>query len=119
MGFVRQALHKSEARRDLYLEIEEGLEQMALTNLAELDSRRVVLAKQVGEAEKAEATAFARVEPKAAAELARRQERALSPVRCCRSDGSITLRASGPSESAATDGITGWNSNSQSAASRS
>ena len=75
MGFVRQALHKSGARRDLYLEIEEGLEQMALTNLAELDPRRVALAKQIGEAEKAEAAAFARVEPKAAAELAKRQER--------------------------------------------
>ena len=70
---MRQALHKSGARRDNCLGIEEGLEQMALTNLAELDPRRVTLAQPVGEAEKAEAAAFARAE--ATVDLAKRQER--------------------------------------------
>ena len=75
MGFMRQAMHKSGARRDPHLGLNEGGERMALEQLAELDPRRAALAKQIWDAEKAEATAFAQAEPKAAAELAKRQER--------------------------------------------
>ncbi len=75
MGFMRQAMHKSGARRDHYLSLNEGGERMALEQLAELDPRRAALTKQVGSAEKAEAAAFAWAEPKATAELAKRQER--------------------------------------------
>ncbi len=75
MGFMRQAMHKSGARRDRHLGLNEGGQRMALEQLAELDPRRAALARQIGDAEKAEAAAFARAEPKAAAELAKRQER--------------------------------------------
>jgi hypothetical protein len=43
--------------------------------LAKLDPRCAELAQQLPAAEKAEATAFARIEPTAAAELAQRQAR--------------------------------------------
>ncbi len=75
MGFMRQAMHKSGARRDRHLGVNEGGERMALEQLAELDPRRAALARQIGDAEKAEAAAFTRAEPKAAAELAKQQER--------------------------------------------
>jgi hypothetical protein len=52
------------------------MEKRALTNLAELDLRRAKLAQQMPEAEKAEAKAFAKAEPAAAVELAKRQDRA-------------------------------------------
>lgn len=47
-GFMRQAMHKSGARRDSHLGLNEGGERMALEQLAELDPRRVALTKQVG-----------------------------------------------------------------------
>jgi len=75
MGFMRQAMHKSGVRRDPHLGLNEGGEHMALEQLAELDPRRAALTRQIGDAEKAEAAAFARAEPKAAAELAKWQER--------------------------------------------
>ena len=75
MGFLRQVAHKTGARRDLYLSVNESTEQMAVAQLAKLDPRRAELAKHVPEAEKAEATAFARVEPAATAELTKRQTR--------------------------------------------
>ena len=75
MGFLRQVAHKTGARRDLYLSVNESTEQMAVAQLAKLDPRRAELAKHIPEAEKAEAMAFARVEPVAAAELTKRQAR--------------------------------------------
>ncbi len=48
---------------------------MAVAQLAKLAPRRSELAKHIPEAEKAEAAAFARAEPVAAAELTRRQTR--------------------------------------------
>jgi hypothetical protein len=48
---------------------------MAVAQLAKLDPRRAELVKHIPEAEKAEATAFARVEPAATAELTKRQTR--------------------------------------------
>jgi Ti-type conjugative transfer relaxase TraA len=76
MGFVRQVMHKTGVRRDTPLAGNEGVEKRALTNLAELDLRRAKLAQQMPEAEKAEAKAFAKAEPAAAVELAKRQDRA-------------------------------------------
>ena len=75
MGFLRQVAHKTGARRDLYLSVNESTEQMAAAQLAKLDPRRAELAKHIPEAEKAEAMAFARVDPVAAAELTKRQAR--------------------------------------------
>jgi hypothetical protein len=75
MGFLRQVAHKTGARRDLYLSVNESTEQMAVAQLAKLDPRRAELVKHIPEAEKAEATAFARVEPAATAELTKRQTR--------------------------------------------
>ena len=76
IGFVRQVMHKTGVRRDTPLAGNEGVEKTALTNLAELDLRRAKLAQQIPEAEKAEAKAFAKAEPAAAVELAKRQDRA-------------------------------------------
>jgi hypothetical protein len=76
MGFMRQVMHKTGVRRDTPLAGNEGVEKRVLTNLAELDLRRAKLAQQMPEAEKAEAKAFAKAEPGAAVELAKRQDRA-------------------------------------------
>jgi hypothetical protein len=75
MGFLRQVAHKTGARRDHWLSLNEDREQWALEELVKLDPRRADLAQQLPSAEKAEATAFARIEPAAAAELAKRQAR--------------------------------------------
>jgi hypothetical protein len=75
MGFLRQVAHKTGARRDHWLSLKEDGEQIALVELAKLDPRRADLAQQLPAAEKAEATAFARIEPAASAELAKCQAR--------------------------------------------
>jgi hypothetical protein len=77
MGFLRQVAHKTGVRRDLSLNVNESVEEMALGKLAELDSRRAELTQQASKAEKAEAIAFEQAQPAAAAELARRQERGM------------------------------------------
>jgi hypothetical protein len=76
MGFVRQVMHKTGIRPDHALGINEGVERMAVETLDKLEPRRSALARQLPEAEKEEATAFERAQPTAAAELAKRQERA-------------------------------------------
>jgi len=76
MGFVRQVMHKSGARRDPALSINESGEGQAVSELLKLDVRRAELAQQVPQAEKAEAAAFGQAKPAAMGELARRQERA-------------------------------------------
>ena len=75
MGFLRQVAHKTGARRDHWLSLNEDREQWAREELAKLDPRRADLAQQLPAAEKTEATAFARIEPAATAELAQRQVR--------------------------------------------
>ena len=75
MGFVRQVMHKIGVRRNTPLAGWLGKKmwrKMALANLAALDIRRATLMQQVPEAETAEARAFAKVEPVAAAALAQR-----------------------------------------------
>jgi hypothetical protein len=76
MGFVRQVMHKTGARRDQALSINEAGEGQAVSALLKLDVRRAELAQQVPQAEKAEAAAFGQAKPAATAELAQRQERA-------------------------------------------
>ena len=76
MGFVRQVMHKTAARRDPALSINETSEGHAVDELLKLDTRRAELAQQVPQAEKAEAAAFGQAKPAAVDELARRQERA-------------------------------------------
>jgi Ti-type conjugative transfer relaxase TraA len=78
MGFLRQVAHKTGARRDHWLSSNEDREQWALEELAKLDPRRTDMAQQLPAAEKAEATAFARIEPAASAELAQRQARGVA-----------------------------------------
>jgi Ti-type conjugative transfer relaxase TraA len=78
MGFLRQVAHKTGARRDHWLSSNEDREQWALEELAKLDPRRADMAQQLPAAEKAEATAFARIEPTASAELAQRQARGVA-----------------------------------------
>jgi hypothetical protein len=75
MGFLRQVAHKTGARRDHWLSLNEDHGQWALEQLAKLDPRSAELSQQLPAAEKTEATAFARIEPAAAAELAQRQAR--------------------------------------------
>ena len=75
MGFLRQVAHKTGARRDRWLSVNEDHEQWALAELAKLDPHRADLAKQLPAAERTEATAFGRIEPAAAAELEKRQAR--------------------------------------------
>jgi hypothetical protein len=75
MGFLRQVAHKTGARRDRWLSLNEDREQWASEELTKLDPRRAELAQQLPAAEKAEATAFARVEPAATVELEKRQVR--------------------------------------------
>jgi hypothetical protein len=75
MGFLRQVAHKTGARRDHWLTLNENHEQWASEELGKLDPRRAELTQQLRAAEKAEAMAFARIEPAAAAELAQRQAR--------------------------------------------
>jgi hypothetical protein len=76
MGFLRQVLHKTGARRDQLLSNSEHSEAQAVTELQKLDGRRAELAQQLPQAEMAEAAAFSQVKPTATAELAYRQERA-------------------------------------------
>jgi Ti-type conjugative transfer relaxase TraA len=73
LGFLRQVAHKTGARRDRWLSVNEDREQWASEELGKLDPRRADLAKQLPAAEKAESMTFARIEPVAAAELAQRQ----------------------------------------------
>jgi Ti-type conjugative transfer relaxase TraA len=75
MGFLRQVAHKTGARRDHWLSVNEDREQWAAVELAKLDPRRAYLAQQLPTAEKAEAMAFARIEPAATVELEKRQIR--------------------------------------------
>jgi Ti-type conjugative transfer relaxase TraA len=75
MGFLRQVAHKTGARRDHWLSLNEDREQWAREELAKLDPRRVDLAQQLPAAEKAETLAFVRIEPAASAELQQRQAR--------------------------------------------
>ncbi len=75
MGFLRQVAHKTGARRDHWLSFNEDREQWTAEELAKLDPRRAELAQQLPAAEKAEAMAFARIEPEATAELVQRQTR--------------------------------------------
>jgi hypothetical protein len=75
MGFLRQVAHKTGARRDRWLSLNEDREQWAREELAKLDPRRAELAQQLPAVERTEATAFARIEPAAADELAQRQAR--------------------------------------------
>jgi hypothetical protein len=75
MGFLRQVAHKTGMARDGWLSLNEAREQWALEELAKLDPRRAELAQQLPAAERTEATAFARIEPAATAELAQRQVR--------------------------------------------
>lgn len=76
MGFVRQVMHKSGARKDQMLCQTESSEGHAISALQKLDDRRAELAQQVPLAEKSEAVAFDAAKPAAAAELARRQDSA-------------------------------------------
>jgi Ti-type conjugative transfer relaxase TraA len=76
MGFVRQVMHKTGARKDQILSQTESSEDQAVSALQKLDDRRAELAQQVPLAEKAEAIAFDAAKPAAAAELARRQDSA-------------------------------------------
>jgi hypothetical protein len=76
MGFVRQVMHKTGVRPDHTLGINEGVERMAVAALDKLEPRQSALARQLPEAGKEEAAAFERAQPAAAAELAKRQERA-------------------------------------------
>jgi hypothetical protein len=76
MGFLRQVMHKTGMRRDHALGVNEGAEHMAVEALDKLEPRRAALVRQLPEAEKKEAAAFERAQPVAAAELAKRQERA-------------------------------------------
>src|SRR5262249_28069132 len=73
MGFLRQVAHKTGARRDRWLSVNEDREQWASDELAKLDPRRAELAQQLPAAEKAKVTAFARIEAEASAQLAQRQ----------------------------------------------
>ena len=75
MGFLRQVAHKTGARRDHWLSVNEDREQWASEELTKLDPRRAELTQQLPGAEKAEVRAFARIEPAATAELAQRQAR--------------------------------------------
>jgi hypothetical protein len=75
MGLLRQIAHKTGARRDRWLSVNEDREQWALAEIAKLDPRRTDLAQQLSAAEKAETRAFARIAPAAATELANRQAR--------------------------------------------
>jgi hypothetical protein len=76
MSFVRQVMHKTGIRPDHALGINEGVERMAVEALDKLEPRRSALARQLPEAEKEQGAAFERAQPAAAAELAKRQERA-------------------------------------------
>jgi Ti-type conjugative transfer relaxase TraA len=76
MGFVRQVMHKTGARKDQLLSYSESSEGQAVSALQKLDVRRAELAQQLPQAEKAEAAAFGQAKPAATAELAQRQERA-------------------------------------------
>jgi hypothetical protein len=76
MGFLRQVMHKTGLRRDHALGLNEGVERMAVEALDKLEPRRAELAHQLPEAGEQEAAAFARAHPAAAAELAKRRERA-------------------------------------------
>jgi hypothetical protein len=75
MGFLRQVMHKTGVRRDHALDMNEGIEHMAVAALDKLEPRRAALARELPEAEKVEAAAFRCAQPAAAAELAKRQER--------------------------------------------
>jgi hypothetical protein len=76
MGFLRQAMHKAGVGKDRWMGLSEDGERRAADELDKLEPRRAKLARQLPEAEKEEAAAFARAQPAAAAELAKRQERA-------------------------------------------
>jgi hypothetical protein len=76
MGFVRQVMHKTGARRDQILSYSESSEGQAVSELLKLNARRAELAQQGPQAEKAEAAAFGQAKSAATAELAQRQERA-------------------------------------------
>jgi hypothetical protein len=76
MGFLRQAMHKTGVGKDRWMDLREDGERSAADELDSLEPRRTALARQLPEAEKEEAVAFERAQPAAAAELAKRQERA-------------------------------------------
>jgi hypothetical protein len=76
MGFVRQVMHKTGARKDQLLSYSESSESQAVSTLRTLDVRRADLAQRLPQAEKAEAAVFGAAKPAATVELAQRQERA-------------------------------------------
>ncbi len=76
MGFLRQAMHKAGVSKDRWMGLSEDGERSAADELDKLEPRRAALARQLPEAEKEESAAFERAHPAAAAELAKRQERA-------------------------------------------
>ena len=76
MGFVRQVMHRTGARKDQLLSYSESSEGQAVSELQKLDVRRAELAQQLPQAEKAEAAAFGEAKPAATAELTQRQDRA-------------------------------------------
>jgi hypothetical protein len=76
MGFVRQVMHRTGARKDQLLSYSESSESQAVSTLQKLDVRRAELAQQLPQAETAEAAAFGAAKPAATVALAHRQERA-------------------------------------------
>ena len=76
IGLLRQVLHKSGVHRDPWISVNENNARQVAAALDGLEPRRAAVARQLPAAERAEAVALARATPAAAAELARRQERA-------------------------------------------
>jgi hypothetical protein len=65
MGFLRQAMHKAGVGKDRWMGLSEDGERRAADELDKLEPRRAKLARQLPEAEKEEAAAFARAQPAA------------------------------------------------------
>ena len=76
MGLLRQIAHKTRLGTDKLLAAHDANRDEAGVALETLEARRAELARALPEAEQAEAAAFAQVQPRAAAELAARRERA-------------------------------------------
>jgi hypothetical protein len=76
MGLIRQAMHRSGVHADPWLQQSEDGQRRAAAELDILRPHSATLARQLPAADKQSVAAFARAQPQAAAELARRQERA-------------------------------------------
>lgn len=74
MGFVVQVMHRSGAHPDPFIEAYAERRRGLVAAIEALRPHCAELARRLPEAEKQAAVAFARVQPKAAAELARRRE---------------------------------------------